>query len=216
MIKRQIILFTLTILMTNVWGQQNDKENTSMVVASAKKMNIVFLGLANPIDIAVSGISSNDIKVLVDNGKITGENGHYFLIPDKLGNTTISVFHTDKLIGKCYFRVKQLDAPLHVTIADKKGGEISKKELISAGFLKAYFHPSDFDLKARVVAFRIITVKDGYVKDLKKTGDRLNNDMIELIESLESGSPLFIEGIKVESADGVIQDFDPLSFKIID
>ncbi len=196
-------------------AQTSDSSNI-VVAAEAKHMNIVYIGLINPIDIAVSGISADKIKVISDNGQITGENGHYYLRPDKVGNCYITIISNDKILGKSHFRVKTLNDPLHVTLAGKKGGEISKSEFIYGIYLKAFFFPADFDLEAHVTGFRIISIKDGYVKDLKKTGSKLNKDMIEFIQSLPIGSPLFIEGIKVESADGIIRDVDPMSFKLIE
>ena len=145
---------------------------------------------------------------------MSGENGHYLIRPDKLASCYITIMADGKVIGERAIRVKAMNAPLIVSIAGKTGGEIGKDEIIEAGSFKAVFNPSDFDVPANVVAFRIITVKDGYVKDLKKTGGSLNNDMVDLIKSLPSGSPLFIEGIKVLSGDGITRDVDPLSFKL--
>ena len=215
MIRNRILwIIALTIIgFTSLNGQSID--STKLVIAiDAFQSNLLFAGLINPVDIAVSGIPSDKIKVITDNGILTGENGHYFIRPDKVAPCNITIIGYDKIIGRRSIRVKTMNAPLIVTIAGKTGGEIGKDEIITARDLKAVFYPSDFDLPANVIGFRIISVKDGYVKDLKKTGGSLNNDMVDLIKSLPPGSPLFIEGIKVLSGDGVTRDVDPLSFKI--
>lgn len=214
--RRHFIFFLSTFLgLYNIAAQTIDSSKI-VVAASATNMNIVYIGLINPIDIAVSGISAEDIKVITDNGQIIGENGHYFLRPDNLSHCHISIIYNDKIIGKAHFRVQTLRDPLHVTLDGKKGGEIKKNVFVYGIYLKAFFFPTDFDLDVRVISFRIISVKDGEVKDLKKTGDKLNKDMIDFIQSLPDGSPLFIEGIQVKSADGIIRDVDPMSFKLIE
>jgi hypothetical protein len=214
MIRTRILLIVaMTIGSTCIKGQSID--STKLVIAlDAFQYNLLYVGVVNPVDIAVSGIPSDKIKIISDNGIVTGENGHYFFRPDKLASCNISIIYNDKIIGRRSIRVKTMNAPLIVTIAGKTGGEIEKDKLLEAGELKAEFNPADIFVPANVVAFRIISVVDGYVKDLKKTGNALNTDMIDFIKKLPSGSPLFIEGIKVLSGDGVTRDVDPLSFKI--
>ncbi|MDP4117084.1 MAG: GldM family protein [Bacteroidota bacterium] len=212
--KNKILLAILMILGSPYLNGQTIDSAKLVIAIDAFQYNLLYVGVVNPVDIAVSGIPSDKIKIITDNGIVTGENGHYFFRPDKLAPCNISIIYNDKIIGRRSIRVKTMNAPLIVTIAGKTGGEIEKDKLLGAGALNAEFNPADIFVPANVVAFRIISVVDGYVKDLKKTGNAFNTEMIDFIKKLPSGSPLFIEGIKVLSGDGVTRDVDALSFKI--
>ena len=213
--KSKSLLFLITIIFVTICLNAQTTDSSKMIIAlDAYQSNLLYVGIINPVDIAVSGIPSDKLKVITDNGVITGEDGHYLIRPDKLANCNITIMVDGKIIGRRGIRVKFINDPLIVSIAGKTGGEVGKDEIIAACDLKAVFYPSDFDVPANVVAFRIMSVKDGYVKDLKKTGASLSNDMIDFIKSLPSGSALFFEGIKILSGDGITRDVDPLSFKL--
>ena len=68
-------------------------------VVSATKMNVLYIGVDNPIDIAVAGKKSNELEVKIDNGIIIGSNGKFIAKPVKVGKAVItaSVFRSKNL-----------------------------------------------------------------------------------------------------------------------
>lgn len=55
--------------------QQSQKPQITAMELS--KMNVLFIGIDNPLKIAVSGIDNSELDVSIDNGQITGKNGEY-------------------------------------------------------------------------------------------------------------------------------------------
>jgi hypothetical protein len=58
------------ILFTIFFNYQLNSQNENSVVVSADKMNILYIGIDNPVSIAASGIPSDKLKVSSSNGTI--------------------------------------------------------------------------------------------------------------------------------------------------
>jgi len=208
------ILFIISVILGTLKLNAQLNDSTQRVIAIETVMaQQLCLGALNPVNIAVSGVSSDKLDVSIDNGTLTGRNGHYFIRPDKATICNITVIADGKIINRNSIRVKAITAPIVVQLSGKTGGEISKEEIFMFQSLKAFFTNTEFDLPLWVVAFRITIVKDGYLKQLNKTGNALNPEMIELIKNASPDSPLFIDEIKISGSDGVNRDANPLSFK---
>jgi len=209
------ILFIISVILGTLKLNAQLNDSTQRVIAIETVMaQQLCLGALNPVNIAVSGVSSDKLDVSIDNGTLTGRNGHYFIRPDKATICNITVIADGKIINRNSIRVKAITAPIVVQLSGKTGGEISKEEIFMFQSLKAFFTNTEFDLPLWVVAFRITIVKDGYLKQLNKTGNALNPEMIELIKNASPDSPLFIDEIKISGSDGVNRDANPLSFKL--
>jgi len=51
------------------------------MVASAPKMNILYRGVDNPVDVAVPGVPCEQLRVTITNGELTGEGCRYMISP---------------------------------------------------------------------------------------------------------------------------------------
>ncbi|NJO87683.1 MAG: hypothetical protein HC831_01005 [Chloroflexia bacterium] len=65
-------------------GQEN--KNDIIAAVSPVKMNVLYLGVNNPVAIGVTGADMKDVDATIDNGSITGENGSYIVRVKKDGN----------------------------------------------------------------------------------------------------------------------------------
>lgn len=68
-----MMLFLFLVLCS--YQSYSQKEINAVI--SADSMNLFYRGLDNPVSVAVPGISSDKLKVSIDNGTITGSNGKY-------------------------------------------------------------------------------------------------------------------------------------------
>lgn len=127
-------------------------------IISAKKENIVYIGLPNPIDIAVEGRLCKDFTVVADNGIFEkGETScSYFLSPAKAGKVEISVKEKKqgKVIGKAVFRVREIPPPT-VKLAGKSGGNITKSVLKVQVALSVMLEGFDFDARFVITKYRV-------------------------------------------------------------
>ena len=88
--------------------------NAQKCIISAAANDIVYRGMASPIDIMVEGIKCKNILVKVDNGKIEkSENCLFIYSPSEKKEVEISVFKIKKkdtiLVGKQKFRIKNVE-----------------------------------------------------------------------------------------------------------
>ena len=89
--------------------------NTEPVV-SADNMNIFYIGVDNPVSVAVPGVLSEKLKVTISEGSITGSNGKYTVNVSKPGDTEIAIYVETKpgvyeKEGTKKFRIKRIPSP---------------------------------------------------------------------------------------------------------
>lgn len=193
-------------------GQQGGKEIVAAVAPT--KMNVVYLGIDNPVSIAVSGYNSSDIEIKVSNARFTGSDGKYIIKPIRPGNVVIDVYADGEIVQSSEFRVKTVPSPV-AKVAGRKGGKISMDELLKAGKVYADMDNFVFDLSFEVVEFTVSAVIAGYVIEYSnKEGNEFNEKQIELIKKLKSGNNVYIQDIKAKGPDGSLRAFATIHFKI--
>lgn len=192
------------------------------VTISPTKMNVFYLGIANPIKVSVPGIASENLEVSVSNGRIQKDGEDYFVYPAKLDmqgkNTSVSV--TAKMdggirsMGSMIFRVKEVPPPV-ATIGGQNGGTMRREELLAENGLFAELKDFDFDLKFRIIQFDVtFSGAGGYVKTYKSTDNKFTTDQKDQFGKLSQGSLIFIDNILAKGDDGTTRPLAPISFKI--
>ncbi len=193
-------------------GQQADEEPVVAAIAPVK-MNVLYIGVENPMKIAVSGYKSSELAVSVTNGEISGSSGNYIVRPKRPGIAYVVVTHGGDTIQKTEFRVKLVPDPV-VKIAGIKGGAIKKDLLLEQKGLVAEIEYFDFDLTFRVVEFVVSATIDGYVKDAKSNSTMLTSEQKKIIEQLKRGNKVYFESIKLVGPDGNIRNAPSISLLI--
>ena len=195
-------------------------------VVSAEKMNVLYIGVDNPMAISVPGVSSDKVKVNPSGSGIslrpnpTAGAGHYMATVTTVGKSTISV--AADILGKVIpmgsfeYRVKKVPDPV-ATIASSKGGPINKN-IVAAGTLIPLLENFDFELFFRITGFKMTIVrkgKDPYEKET--TGNQLTQEMRDLVASTHPGDKIFFEYIKAKMATGADQStrtLSPMAFTV--
>ncbi|MBN1187513.1 MAG: hypothetical protein JXB49_34875 [Bacteroidales bacterium] len=205
-----------------VKGQNNNND----VVAAIEpvRMNVLYLGIDNPIKIAVSGYKASEIDVSIDNGRITGSNGSYIINPAHQGTAIVKVSNKGKTIQSSEFRVKRIPDP-HVVLELNEGGvtrtvndgQISKVDLMDASGLKVSLGGSDLDLVFEVVSFvASTTMPDSTtIREEISHSDKFSETQIELFKSLIENQKLIFEEIMVKGPDGIERKLSPMVFTIL-
>lgn len=195
------------------------------VTISPTKMNVFYLGVANPIKVSVPGVASENLIVTGTNGKVEKSGVEYLFYPSKLdingNNTTVSVVATmngeKRSMGSTVFRVKEVPPPL-ATVRGKNGGVLKKEELLAEQGIFADLVDFDFDLKFRVTAFEITfsSGASGFTKTIKGTGNRFTTEQKDQFANLTQGSAIIIDNITAtaQGGDGSNRSLSPISFKI--
>ena len=191
------------------------------VAVSATKMNVLYLGVENPVDISVSGVSPDRISVSMTGGSIAKSGrGGYVARPSKEGVCEIAITANEggvtKRMGTKQFRVKSLPDPVASLFGmDVKSSEISKGVLMVAQGIEAQFPKDfDFDMKFQVLGFKVGVTVGGFFQEKIASGAQFTAEQKQLMSSLGSGSQLTITDIRVRGADGKERKLEPKVYRV--
>jgi gliding motility-associated protein GldM len=127
------------------------------VACSADKMNVIYIGVDNPISVAAAGVSSNQLQVngsgctLKPNG-----NGKYIATATTQGTAKISV-SGGGLNQTFDFRVKLIPNPIP-TLSGKKTGGMGTGEMGAQAGVIPILENFDFDAKCSIQSFTMVRV----------------------------------------------------------
>lgn len=188
-------------------------------VISPTKMNVLYIGVDNPIEVSVSGFSADQVHPRISQGSLRKKGGSkYIARVRKTGKAYISVSVTDdqgnaRSMGRQEFRVKRVPDPIP-TVAGKRGGGIKKSILLAQSGVKADLKNFDFDLKFRVVSFTVSATIGGFEKSKKTTGARFSSAQLALMKKVRPGGKVYIENVKAKGPDGKIRNIGAIAFRL--
>lgn len=175
-------------------------------VISPTKMNVIYRGVDNPIDVSVPGISPDKLEVSCVGCTISGSKGSYIA---KAGNgdeavikVTANTGNGKKSIGEMKFRVKRIPPPTAM-IAGKTEGKISKSALAGTQGVGAFLQDFPFEISYRVVSFTVRAQKGEYTETVTIKGNNFDNQVRGLINNMKPGSDISFTNIIAEGPDGV-------------
>jgi hypothetical protein len=200
--------------------KKSGNNRQELAVISLLNMNVLYLNVENPLDIAIPGISDEQLlNVKYSNGNAVIKNGYYYVRPTMLGECYIEVSYKDDK-GKIRFfppkKFKIKDKPLPVAsikgiIEDKikKAEPLGSKELIVS-------YPSDFDFGVtfKVTGFTIATNRDGQMITADSNNNLFTDEQRQLFTTMRKGDKLYIQDIHVEGSDGSILSLKGLIYTI--
>ena len=186
---------------------------------SLDKMNVFYIGVPNPVTIAVSGMSPDKVRAGISQGTISGSKGKYEVNVNSPGDALISV--TAEVDGKqqsqgppIKYRVKKIPDPV-AKIGGKTGGLIEKNVLAAQAGIQSALENFDFDARFSVIGYTMTYSGSGTdLIDLKANGAALSPDMISAIKGLRPKKRVFFENIKAKGPDGTIRDLLPINLTI--
>ena len=115
---------------------------------SATQMNVLYIGVDNPISISVPGANSKDIEASMTNGTLKKvKDGEYIATVTKPGKSVISVAAVvggKKMnMGSMDYRVKTIPKPT-AKVGNYEGGRIPKESLLAQGGLRVSMEGFDY------------------------------------------------------------------------
>lgn len=188
-------------------------------IISNTKENVVYIGIPNPIDVAVEDRRCKDFSVVTDNGKIEAAETacSYTYNPSTVGKAEITVRDKQqgKVIRKCVFRVKNIPPPVAM-LAGKSEGVISRSVLKVQIGLAAVLNGFDFDARFVIDAYTVSIVRNGksfFVKSCE--GARFPQDVLDAFGRTEKGDRLIFAGIRYRSPADKQGAVQPIEFEIV-
>lgn len=236
--KNSFIILTILIavfILSNCSNQKIVAKNTAIEVATNPidgnivkhdcnsfasaypvKMNVLYIGVDNPIFVSSSGILSRDLRVKITNGTIAGSEGHYVVRVDKLGDAYIYVGDASgQIYNNFQFRVKRIPDPVAV-VAKMSGGIVTANEFRDQKGLAIALRNFDFDAKFSVVSYDIVYVPYKQDKKISKVnGSEFNFQALDYVKSAMPGDVYLFENIIVKALDEESRSIPGINFRII-
>lgn len=205
---------TGTILVKGPKGEEKYPFSTSYQVftggatISAEKMNMLYVGIDNPISIAVSGFRPDQVNATATKGSLVKKGpGQYNIKPASIAdreitiNVSVNDNGTTRNMGSQKYRVRNVPKP-ELLLGSKPAGPISRGELgvvsqIYAGYGEAF----PYDLPITVTGFTFIHAKKagGTPTQEVVSGNRVSPTMRAAFASARPGDVIVISEVTTQS-----------------
>jgi gliding motility-associated protein GldM len=180
-------------------------------VVSPDKMNVLYIGVPNPLSVSAPGVPKESMKVNMSGGSISGSGGHYTATVSSPGTATVTVTgEKGMVLGSSLFRVKRIPDP-KPQFAGKSGGNTSAANIRAQDRVFAKLDNFDFDAKFNVTRFTVLIVKprqDAII--LSGSGSELTGAMRAAINTITPGSTVIFKDIVAVGPDGSPRGLDPI------
>jgi hypothetical protein len=211
--KRLIILLALVSAIAAVYAQNNLSKQDVYATVAAVKMNVLYVGLDNPVSIAVSGKTYDKLYATISKGTITETGNGLFKVSvsaDLIGeqvNIDVSVNTNGVLqpVGSYPFRVMGVPKPESVLVGMENYKTASGyaipykylKDFANKGKIGVYMGGIAYDiLECTVLSYDVMQSKSG--KSISVDGNTFTEELKTLINSTPGGGSLFFDKIKAK------------------
>lgn len=171
------------------------------------KMNVLYVGIANPITVAASGGGDDRVSVSISNGgslKKTGT-GTYNAFVNGGDKCTITVSVDGKVAGASEFRIRRIPTPTATIGGYASGDNINAGAFKSQAGVGAYIKDFPFDLKYSVTSYLLSTDSDdGDIVEANITGNAWggSSQAQNVLRQVKAGKTVYVDNIKATGEDG--------------
>lgn len=189
----------------------------SSAAVQLDKMNVLFIGVDNPITISGSG-AVEQLQVSASGGGavITGNGSHRFVrVTQETDECLISVRTPDGKVTPVRFRVRSIPNPTPF-IGNNESGDIAAAAFKSQAGVRAYVTNFFYETQFNVTSFRIVGDGAGFdegVEEKNNTGAAWN-EARSIINKCRPGSFITIDEIRAIGPDGRTRKLTPLVFSL--
>ncbi|MCF8218378.1 MAG: hypothetical protein K9I29_01665 [Bacteroidales bacterium] len=175
-------------------------------VISATKVNVLYRGVDNPVEVSAPGIAVANLSVSASNARIKGGGGQYQVRPGGGNKTVVNVSArqddgSTRQMGQMEFRVKRLPDP-EIVIAGKKSGDRIRKVELKGSRLFPSMGDALFNVSYKVTRFTMDVTVGQNTQSYNTTGDRLSSEMKQIVNRLQRGATVAFKNIQVVGPDG--------------
>lgn len=188
----------------------------SGVAVSADKMNVLYIGVENPLTIT-AGVGSEKVSASLGSpGEIRKVGGPKWVVIPK-GSPTDSKVNViiDGKATPVLFRVKRLPPPASF-VGSKRGGAIPAADFKVQGGLIARLLESDFEAAFKVVSYQVGAIGGKYpvYQFANNDGNRWQGNAKKIIDDATPGTTIFFDQIRVVGPDGSPVELPMMSFNL--
>lgn len=187
---------------------------------SADKMNVLYIGLKNPISISAAGVPAESVSASISAGSMIKEGaGNYLVTVTNPGRAIINVVANvdgkPKSMGSKEFRVKRVPDPI-LKVGMNKSGVMKAADFKVQGGLRADLEDFEFEgVKYDVIGYRVgIDAKGRDYVEGDASSAYFPANVQAAVRSLRPGDQVYFDNVKVKGPDGLIRNMGNTSFKL--
>ncbi len=212
---RKVLCTILFLAIAGISCTNQKAKSTEVIAVETSKINILYHGIENPVRVAISDVSANDIEVTIDNGRMIGSSGEYIAVTEHSGIANLKVYAKGNELRNVEFRVHNIPDPMSRFVGIS-GYDIKKEDLSSLDELEVFMPQGfSFDLKFSVTEFAILAVNEGYTLTYSSNSSKLNDDQKGLLKKLKHGQRFHVVNIKAIGPDGAERFLSDITYNII-
>ena len=191
---------------------------------SADKMNVLYVGVDNPISISAAGIPADDLSPSISGGggslRKVGP-GKYICTVRSAGKAKINVSAkldgSSKNMGGMEYRVKRLPDPIAKCGKVVGEGNMNKNMLkVLPGLQASMGDGFAFDLNPQIAGFEMIVSGKGIDPiPYKSNSYAFTPQMKRIFGGLVRGNRVYFQGLKCKMPDGTTRKLSPLSIEVM-
>lgn len=171
------------------------------------KMNVLYIGVDNPVSIAASGGGDDKVQATISGGggslnKI-GPGKYVARVNSITDNCTITVSVDGKVAGASQFRVRTIPDPVATVGGEPSGANVAAGAFKAQAGVGAYIKDFPFELQYRVASFTLTAdTDDGDIVEANCTGNTWSAQAQQIIKGLKAGKLVTIDNIRAIGPDG--------------
>lgn len=182
-----------------------------------EKMNVVYVGVFNPMNYILNGSSCNAVRLTTTNGLLKKEGCTYNYYPENIGLATIVIEKRTNnkwmKVGERSFRAKRIPAPVFKIASGRR--IMAKAELAAQLYCRAQYENIDICANAAIDSLTILVLrKQDTLALLKNYSNALNDDVQKVFNTLQTGDLVLFYDIYCHGIDGLSTELDPSSIII--
>ncbi len=187
------------------------KLSAQQVAVALDKMNVFYIGVPNPVTIAVENTDCKDISIEAEGCNITEEKlmpCHYVITVLKPGKVAVNVFKkaggSKVKVGVQEFRCKRIPDPV-ARVGGMSGGYMCLKIFKTQLGIVLGLDGFDFDMRIPVDNYTLSITRDGQpLYEKTCTGARFDEETSKQFNKMRIGDKVIISEIKFHWPDGSI------------
>ncbi|MET0637295.1 MAG: gliding motility protein GldM [Chitinophagaceae bacterium] len=169
------------------------------------KMNVLYIGVDNPVTVAASGGGDDKTAVTINNGTIvkTGAGKYVARVNSVNDNTVINVSVDGKTAGSSLFRVRTIPEAQAYVGGQPSGATIAAGAFKAQGGVGAGIKNFPFELNYEVVSFTFTCDTDDDIVSVPATGASFQGAVRTAInQHVKADRMVTIDNIRVKGPDG--------------
>ena len=209
------------------------------VIVSATKMNVLYVGVENPVSFAAEHTRCSELVLAIENGTATRTGDcDYNVVVTKPGNTTIFILKGTDTLSKTLYRVRGFPDPSTKYRGNGPYWLLLDSLRMETGLVPVLDDNFNFDARFTMVSYEVTVFRSKKIGGEKKVycsdclekiekegyetvfytvneGEAFNDLLKDFIKNkLMPGDKVFIEEIKARGPDGKIRTLSSIAFSV--